>query len=281
MANDCLVTKLKGTVNNNSLRKMNEIRIQFLFPDATQNYALGDVATFGLSVGDEIARIAGNGSFIVNGVSVGKSLTWTSGKYTNVMVSGDTEYLFISKASTLNEINIDCAYSVGLSLDEFSYAGGLTSLSLRNYSNEANIDLIKGDTVTTLQNINITGEGVLTGNINRFTSATTIIGTYITLYGDLSLLNNLIQVANNSGTFLYSSTRDASAKIVTCYGRANFGNALDAYLIDQARLIPNSNISNYRYHDMQVAGTRTSASDSAVAALKTFGFTVKVNNEVL
>lgn len=281
MANDCLVTKLKGTVNNNSLRKMNEIRIQFQFPDATQNYALGDVATAGLNVGDEIARIAGNGSFIVNGVSVGKSLTWTSGRYTNVMVSGDTEYLFISKASTLNEINIDCAYSVGLSLDEFSYAGGLTSLTLRNYSNEANIDLIKGDTVTTLQGINITGEGVMTGNINRFTTASSIIGLYIALYGDLSLLNNLIQVSNNRGTFSYSSTRDASAKIVACYGRANFGDALDAYLIDQARLIPNSNISNYRYHDMQVAGTRTSASDSAVAALKTFGFTVTVNGEVL
>lgn len=111
---------------------------------------------------------------------------------------------------------------------------------------------------------------------------------YNKLYADISTITrNLkyIVVASAKVTddrpFSWKTTRSSDLSILATQGAAiNFGNDVDAMLINQAACVVGDGRPADQY-TINVKGTRTSSSDTAVATLKTMGFTIIVNGETL
>ena len=90
------------------------------------------------------------------------------------------------------------------------------------------------------------------------------------LTGDLSKLNPKIEFLSFSGhttNFTWKGTKEG--KISAC-DNCNFGNDLDAFLINMAKLETGT------YKTISAIGTRTSASDTAVQTLQSKGYTVSI-----
>ena len=93
------------------------------------------------------------------------------------------------------------------------------------------------------------------------------------LTGDMSNINSKIEFLSFSGhttNFTWKGTK--GGKIVAC-SNCNFGNDLDAFLNNMAEL--EAGVYNW----ISVIGTRTSASDAAVATLQSKGYTVSITPE--
>ena len=99
-------------------------------------------------------------------------------------------------------------------------------------------------------------------------------GNISTLTGDVSkLLKNGGHVLFSNETFTWSS-RPSDYKILVIDG-CNLGTYVDQMLIDQAKLDAGD---TYYSKTINVIGTRTSASDTAVTTLQGKGFTISITH---
>ena len=100
--------------------------------------------------------------------------------------------------------------------------------------------------------------------------------------GDLSKMPSTetsVNVSKNPSVFSWKTERDNSYKIISLEGAANFGDDLDAMLINQAKCQIGFVSSDESYKKLiSCSGNRTSASDSAIQTLKGKGYNVYVNN---
>lgn len=100
--------------------------------------------------------------------------------------------------------------------------------------------------------------------------------------GDLSKIPSTethINASKNPSVFSWKTERDNSYKIVSLEGAVNFGDDLDAMLINQAKCQIGFVSSDGSYKKLiSCLGNRTSASDSAIQTLKGKGYAVYVNN---
>ena len=97
-------------------------------------------------------------------------------------------------------------------------------------------------------------------------------GNTSTLTGDVSkMLKDGGQVLFSGETFTWSN-RPSDYKILAI-GGCNLGTNVDQMLIDQAKLDAGD---TYYQKNIDVKGTRTSASDAAVTTLQGKGFTISV-----
>lgn len=181
-----------------------------------------------------------------------------------------------------------------LSLNECDITGdiaslaGLTNLTAFNVSGCKDItgDIASLKGLTKITSINLTFTN-LSGNCESIKSIR--ISDAINLFkgnkigGDISQLNtdgNFISfLSRTSKDVSWKTTRSSSEKILAIEGSPNFGDDLDAMLINQANCTKGFIDSDNQYKkEITVLGNRTSASDTAVASLKAKGYKVIVNN---
>lgn len=100
--------------------------------------------------------------------------------------------------------------------------------------------------------------------------------------GDLSKMPSTethVNAGKNPSVFSWKTERDNSYKIIALEGSVNFGDDLDAMLINQAKCQIGFVSSDESYKKLiSCSGNRTSASDSAIQTLKGKGYNVYVNN---
>lgn len=315
----CLKTMLTGTVSNDSLLKLGEMRISFTkLSNPTSN-----TQKITLQVGTPMnIRIIGNGHF------TDKSLTQNSGTTLHVdnsisfyVSNGDFEVSIPNKYAIIQIISY-----AGFDIDMLKYSKELNNVQLLSDNIHGDISAFKdsvplgfmnmssknihGDILAFKDLVNIT---YLETNIDTTGDIANLKGlknlTYFSLnnvYGDISFLSTFSKlisftfrkssiigdiskmpndftfasITNNSSSLSWTE-RDSSAKIIAIQGAPNISN-LDKMLIDQSACqVGSQSNSDIAYKTIDVKGTRTSSSDTAVSTLKSKGYTIIVNGVTL
>lgn len=181
----------------------------------------------------------------------------------------------LKKMTSLSRININDAPDI---YGDLSSLSGLTNLQLLYFNHSGltgSIDSLRA--LTKLTSINLENTNAqFTGNIESLSGMSALSNftcNNAALTGDLAKIPascTLVNFANASSTFTWS-TRPAGAKILSIQGAASISN-LDAMLIDQSSREASAESTKI----ISVKGTRTSASDAAVATLQQKGYTVSI-----
>lgn len=302
---NCLITKLKGIVNNPSLPKIDELVIQ-----VNSNTPLYIDSFVSCRV---VNGYLSNESFSANlGTSMG------SNKGTIFVTGGST--LFLSPKNKVGQLWGSNKSSVTINVEDLAYIGNLPNIKWMGGCVVGNIDALKDKpfysfgapdnpglygNLSSILNPNIVllnlARTAVKGNVYDFINCKSLDGnvampskisgdlsifnsefpnvTMLTsensspdyiLTGDMSKLNSKIEFLSFSGhttNFTWKGTK--GGKIIAC-DNCNFGNDLDAFLNNMADLEAGT------YKTISVIGTRTSASDAAVATLQQKGYTVSV-----
>lgn len=203
----------------------------------------------------------------LNDVLDGKSIT-------RFYISGDSSKITgnISEWMEDNDISVSSLRMTGIPFVE----GDISVIGdhVTNFTNDTNYNNLKACKA-------------LYGNIVEFINkeaATQLNYVSGSFTGDFSKVKNTfvyyMQTSNPSTNFTWTTERSHSATIVSFDskwgGVCNFGNDLDAMLINQAQCVAGS--SNLI---IRVDGTRTDASNAAVATLKGMGYNIYVNGNKL
>lgn len=295
----CLITKLNGVVNNNSIPKLGELIVEV--NDANN----AELELYGATYDNDVAvRTSGNVT-VTNSSSTKKLISGTGKVFLSTTgtskPSGFTTWrnknlafpnLNSAFLSSCSSINIDAGgYKLdlrpkilSLQVNNAILIGKLGSRTLINCSgcilnDNESLDLNTLD-VSQLTNFSWTN-GKIIGDISCLDSVHApklvkqasmgLWGNISTLTGDVSkLLKNGGQVLFSKEKFTWSN-RPSDYKILAI--SANLGNNVDTMLTDQAKLDAGD---TYYQKIIEVTGTRTSASDTAIQTLQSKGFTVSV-----
>lgn len=313
----CLVTKLSGVVQNEDLLKIGELEIvlkgnsssgkrmpSFQFTEATVVKAInGLISASDVNNGNKahelnISSNSGNMSCFADG---------------EVKLRIDNKYHLVS----LYEQDNDNFADLEIDLADLKYCKSLTKLnigskktvkgSLEDIKDLSITDIyLKPETSSDLANVKgwtLTShapEGVFLGNVfgdisNIHTSFASNIKLCVngaegkSIYGDLGKLGDKIQIFVSNGdtnmnenfTWSSSTVRPSSYSFIPMYKvRFATGTDVDNYLI---------NVSSCNFdsgHDKHITifctnGTRSSASDTALATIKSNGYTVSLNGVTL
>nr|DAH32017.1 MAG TPA: hypothetical protein [Caudoviricetes sp.] len=302
---NCLITKLKGIVNNPSLPKIDELVIQ-----VNSNTPLYIDSFVSCRV---VNGYLSNESFSAN---LGTSMGSNNG---TIFVTGGST-LFLSPKNKVSQLWGNNKSSVTINVEDLAYIGNLPNFKWMGGCVVGNIDALKDKpfysfgapdnpglygNLSSILNPNIVllnlARTAVKGNVYDFINCKSLDGnvampskisgdlsifnsefpnvTMLTsensspdyiLTGDMSKLNSKIEFLSFSGhttNFTWKGTK--GGKIIAC-DNCNFGNDLDAFLNNMADLEAGT------YKTISVIGTRTSASDAAVATLQQKGYTVSV-----
>ena len=308
--NRCLVTKLNGSVDNTSLLRIGEMRIGISKIDSPNHWTQG----FRITVNKlTVLEIIGDGYFTDVNLTAnnGKKITLNPNVNEKVYVSnGNFEVAILDKYALVAIFDYD-TYDEGNStysqknksisdIGFFKYSTALTSLGLSNTIISGDIANLKNLTALTrieLNNTNLSGDIAnlknltaltnlklsntqipLTGEISALSTlskCSTISLSFSKLTGDLAILPDAcceVGLYFNKGSVFTWSTRPSSAYIISL-GDASLYSNVDKMLQGQAQcqVGPTANKT------ISATGTRTSASDDAVATLQQKGYTVKIN----
>ena len=308
--NKCLVTKLKGSVSNNNLLKIGEMRMRIAKvenpTDATQS--------FGININKPVTfKIVGDGYFTDKTLVENKGKTITLDGNNGVWVSNDDVEIAILDKYSINSINVNypgqtsTSYGSNLYLDlsYLKYSTALTYLDMHSTQVTGDIANLKNLTALTymdVQNTQVTGDianlknlTALTyiniynkqvpligniGNLSTLTKCEIIQLKYSKLTGDLATLPSVckfVSFGSDKGSVFTWSTRPSSAKIIAIEGKVSLTN-IDKMLQDQAQCqVGFSTSDGIWLKTISVTGTRTSASDAAVQTLQQKGYTVTIN----
>ena len=218
--NKCLVTKLSGTVNNSSIRKLGEVVLHISAIDSPN--ATSQKLKLGVSKDVEL-EIVGNGYFTDSGLSTNKGKTMTAlaalNPFAEVYFSNGDYDISIKNKYAINYM--DAPSPVSLNIDELSYSKDLTQLTLASKKVTGDISAVKDLTALTqisLQNSQVTGDisavkdltaltqilvqgTKISGNISELGKLNKLLYCYIdNLKGDVSVLaktSELIRFSTN------------------------------------------------------------------------------------
>lgn len=302
---NCLVTKLKGTVPNSNLLRIGEMRICVHKIDNPN----GETQRINLNFTEDVKlEIIGDGYF-TNATLVsnlGKSLTAKANTESLVYVSnGDFEIAILNKYA-LTKINTRTNKKTAIKdIADLKYSSSLNHLAINSVENVGYFSDIKPLTslyYLALYNANIKGSlsdlesltnlgyimigdtsNKLTGNVSSLKAMTkldtlAIINSHV--IGDLATLPSTCRSAafdyhDTNAVFDWSS-RPASSKIIAIRGNPKLNN-IDKMLQDQANCVVGfTSADDASYKKIEVSGTRTSASDAALATLQQKGYTVTI-----
>lgn len=328
--NNCLVTKLKTAINNDSVEKIGEIVLSVKAISAEQYDSSPDSSTIQFRVSAPVtAYVVGDGG----GIQTDRSKIDTDPLQSiDFEASANAQYIYLKNGTY--ELHLTNKYAFTFinlkgnasipnissinDISKLAYSEGLTNLNVQYGDTSGDIGKLSR-IAEVLTGCYLTNSDV-TGDISEFAFTEGNIGGTL-IYGDFTniLKNNTsnsvfkgsaehpkrdgeltadISQANANTAFLsaqslnqkiacrWGTTRSSASKIIAFKRGLNaddgfdFGNALDAMLINQANCTA---VSGATGDDatIDVLGNRTSASDSAVAALKTMGYTIKVNGVTL
>ena len=302
---NCLVTKLKGTVQNSDLLRVGELRIcvhKIYNPN-------GETQRINLNFTEDVKlEIIGDGYF-TNATLVsnlGKSLTAKANTESLVYVSnGDFEIAILNKYA-LTKINTRTNKKTAIKdIADLKYSSSLNHLAINSVENVGYFSDIKPLTslyYIALSNANIKGSlsdlksltnlgyiivgdtsNKLTGNVSSLKAMTkldtlAILNSDVT--GDLATLPSTCRSAafdyHDTNAIFDWSSRPASSKIIAIRGNPKLNN-IDKMLQDQANCVVGfTSADDASYKKIEVSGTRTSASDAALATLQQKGYTVTI-----
>nr|DAG87962.1 MAG TPA: hypothetical protein [Crassvirales sp.] len=326
----CLITKLNGSVQNDSLLRIGEFCIKVSKVESptadTQRFVVNNSK-------DAQLRIIGDGYFTNETLSEnkGKALNITANTETTVYFSNGDFEIVVSEKYSLTQVGTYIRTSWKESKSKLSF-----DINLLKYSPNISFLAINGTKVTgdiavlgkltglthlTLADTQVTGDiavfGKLTGltylsfNTTKLTGDIAVFGkltgltkipiinrTGVTgdiavykncnfktlqllgtsVYGDLSVLpNNILWVQadiNTTGTFTWTGIKNRTNILAVENCKCN---KIDAFLNDMATLEAKFGGEQIWYKTISLIGTRTSASDAAVATLQSKGYTVSIN----
>lgn len=181
MENNCLVTKLKGAVNDSSLLKLNELR-----------WTIGAGKTIPISfkqknsVSATLSIISGTGEFQQeNSTVIGTTLTLTPNATFYGKVVATTDIVISCDTTGLDFEKMDFMQSPGLLKDCYFRAlsqEGLKNVQINGWDGELTIDEIK-DAIPNIENmemLSIGSEGI-TGEIADLVDFTNLTNIYFAL----------------------------------------------------------------------------------------------------
>ena len=297
----CLVTKLNGTVDNDNLLRIGEIRLfntKLSNPTANSQYMS---LTFSK---DANLEIVGDAYFtdIKLSENRGKTKSCLANQNSSFYVSNnDCQIAILDKYSLVKvETNAhrlgdleDLRFSKGFismiasgsgqtgDISNLKNLTALTTLSLGNTQVSGDISNLKNLTALTTLSLG-NPRTALTGDIRELrtlTKCTEMYLSYSKFTGDLATLPSVcsyVSLENDKGSVLTWSTRPSSAKIIALVGTATLTN-IDKMLQDQAQCQVGFSESDPSWKKIiQIAGNRTSASDEAVATLQQKGYTINI-----
>ena len=209
----------------------------------------------------------------LNVLSYSKGLKYLNASSINL--SGDISALGNLTALTL--LNLSGKGVFG----DISALGNLTALTSLGVKNtHVSGDLGTLNNLTGLTAITINRSPNIFANLeklNQLTKLDTIFMSEVSLNGDVATLAPSVRclvLANYTGTITWS-TRPTTSKIIALSGVAISN--IDEMLTNQAKCKVGFNSSDMPYFKtISVKGTRTSASDAAVATLQQKGYTVSI-----
>lgn len=255
----CLVTKLTGVVNNDSLLKLGELRLAVKATEDLQQVFQFNNLTYSCNV-DTLAgdtEVPANTIYEVHGwknikcKKNGEAVFSLKDKYNMISVHTDRAVNNVEGLSYL----LNCAqFTIA------SYSGDLISLS--DFSNSPKIESLRL-------------EGNITGDLADLSKCTAIsslrLGGNIT--GDLATVSPkayLVSVAtSNTLTWSY---RENSKTLFSLQGNPKVSN-IDKMLQDLSNCTV---VSTDSIKQIVATGNRTSASDAAVQTLQSKGYTVSI-----
>ncbi len=313
----CLITKLSGVVQNEDLLKIGELEIvlkgnsssgkripSFQFTEATVVKAInGLISSSDVNNGNKaqelnISSNSGNMSCFADGevkLRIGNKYNLVSLYEQDNDAFADLEINLadLKYCKSLTKLNIGRKKTVKGSLEDIKDLP-ITDIYL-NPETSSDLANVKGWTLTSHA-----PEGVSLGNVfgdisNIHTSFASNIKLNVngaegkSIYGDLGKLGDKIQIfvsngdTNMSENFTWSSStvRPSSYSFIPLYNvRFATGKDVDNYLINAASCNFDSG------HDKRIIifctnGTRSSASDTALATIKSNGYTVSLNRVAL
>ena len=318
--NNCLKTTLKQEVTDTTIPFLGELTINVINKDnaslpkhlivnVTQPVefrVIGDGLIGGVKKYTVTPQF--DGSDVILPVSTGEYTIKITNKYfiktlvlVHPMFKLNTKQL--DNMISLESLNFDDSSTTG-DLSDFTQLVALKTLSgirasglngdISNLSSLMNIESIMlGDTgihgsinllanLPALNDLRVDYCENVTGNISEFND---IISRFTTLFihgtsisGDISNLDTTVfSVPSQYSNFSWKNTRPAS-KYIMSLSSFNLGEDVDKMLIDQAECIKPTDVSSYI---IDVYGTRTSSSDSAVSKLKSKGYTIKINGVII
>lgn len=306
----CLVTKLKGIVNNDSLLKIKEMPISAVtvnVPDGQQNpYILKFIVAWDTSL-----RIAGEGYFTDStftenkGKEVALLGSESFGQNVTVSKNGDFKVIVADKYAirSLETYGSDYPSKFSFNIEDFKYCKDINIISLDkvtvvgDVSALANLTSLTKFKLTEINN-NVTGDiysfaactlltelsvpsHFISGDIASLANLDKLIYLtckYTKVSGDLAKLPKSVRYASfyeDSKPFSWSS-RDSSYSIVALEGNPNLGSDVDKMLTDQAQCQAGAPDQQPWNTAITAMGTRTSASDAAVTTLQQKGYTVSI-----
>lgn len=182
----------------------------------------------------------------------------------------------LKKMTSLSRLHINDDQDVYGDLSSLSGLTNLVWLYFNHSGLTGSIDSLRALTKLTSVNLENTN-AQFTGNIESLSGMSELSNftcNNAALTGDLAKIPascTLVNFASGGSSTFTWSTRPAGAKILTIQGNARISN-LDAMLIDQSPREASAQSSKI----ISVSGTRTSASDAAVATLQQKGYTVSI-----
>ena len=212
----------------------------------------------------------------ISAVSQLTALTYLN--LSSTQVSGDISD--ISKCTALTLLNLS-GTNVSGDISAVSQLTALISLGLINTNVSGDISALSQLTALTslaLDNTNISGEIDSFANLTKLSSLTSLKG--LSLTGDMSKIpagvNFISQMGRKVTTnFTWTANGRQNAALLAMEGLVPFDTAsMDNMLIDQATCTVKGNDSQPWTKTISVSGTRTSASDAAVATIQSMGVTI-------
>lgn len=302
---NCLVTKLKGIVSDQTRLKLGEFVVDFIdkstitfnethdgrvlngyFTNANGDN-LGTTKTnsdsFTCSAGSKliltnkygVSNIKGNndGKFTIN-VDYFKYNTLPGGFYNcNKSLVGDIANL---RNKHLNSIQADGCKNLYGDFSDLNVSSNIAFISLLACPITMDVSVLsKFKGLQGVLSLPSKASGVLSiTDINNDLDINAGYGEGL-ITGDLSKLNGRVvklNTQNRPNKFTWKSERPSSSYITIFNGYVDFGDDIDAMLINQAKCTKKLNDA------FILKGNRTSASDAAVATLQSKGFTIWIND---
>ena len=290
-------TKYPSAVNNDNLLRIGEMRIHIsgdnrekpffmAFDKNTELEIIGDGYftddTYTQNLGKKTSYPANSSNYLY--LSNGNYDVAILNKYAITYLSGgknNTASLDIDSLKYSTNIT-SISISGPLTTGDLSSFSGLSELTYLNIS----VPLITGD-LSSLSGLNeltvIELSSKITGDVSSLSSLTKLtrltqfnVDTGYGIHGDFSYLGPKVQYVGSwsllSGS--WTAGRRTSGNIISFTG-VNFGADVDNVLIDLAKCDKVENAASY---NITLKGTKTSASDEAVATLQGKGYTVVVNS---
>lgn len=279
----CLVTKLNGSVDNNELLRVGEMRVKVESVESPTK----DTQGFGVAFTEPTTvEIVGAGYF------TDSTLTENKGK--SMVVTGNSG-IIVSQATTvairnkykLNALNVfipsGTPYGKNkvLNIDDLKYTLSLKNLNLS--SMQASGDIANLKNLTALTNLSISNTQVSGDIANIYfafkgTPKVFSVAFCNNLSGDLaSVPNNILFFDSYNGNSKFTWTKSSSRTNILACRNLHCSN-IDDMLNDMADKTASFAGQDTYYKTIDLVGTRTSASDTAVQTLQSKGYTVSITS---